>query len=313
MKDVIAIVGPTASGKTKLSVEIAKKINGEIVSADSRQVYLHIPVATSVPSPEDRKLIKHYFIEELNLEEEFNAGEYGKKAREVIEKILELGKTPVITGGSGLYVRSLIEGFFEEEVKDKEIRAGLNEKLKEKGREFLYNELKEIDKIAAAAMLPTNIRRIIRALEIYYATGKKISDLQKNNAAINFNTHQYGLMLDRKYLYERINNRVDEMIKAGLIEEVRNLWDKGYTYHTHNSLNTVGVKEVMKYFEGEYSYEEMAEMIKQNTRRYAKRQITWFNKDKKIKWVVVEHTTDFSVLSDYIIADFNKRENNKNS
>lgn len=312
MKDVIAIVGPTASGKTKLSVELAKKINGEIVSADSRQVYLHIPVATSVPSPEDRKLIKHHFIEELNLEEEFNAGEYGKKARGIIEEILSRGKVPIITGGSGLYIRSLTDGFFEEEVKDKKIRAGLNEKLKEKGREFLYNELKEIDKIAAAAMLPTNIRRIIRALEIYYATGKKISDLQKNNVKTDFNIHQYGLMLDRKYLYERINNRVDEMLKEGLVEEVRNLWDKGYTYHIHNSLNTVGVKEVMRYFEGEYTYDEMVEMIKQNTRRYAKRQMTWFNKDKRINWVVVEHTTDFSVLSDYIINDFYKNCENIN-
>lgn len=309
MKDVIAIVGPTASGKTKLSVELAQKINGEIVSADSRQVYLHIPVATSVPSLQDRKLIKHHFIEELNLEEEFNAGEYGKKARKIIEEILNRGKVPILTGGSGLYIRSLTDGFFEEDVKDKKIRADLNEKLKEKGREFLYNELKEIDKIAAAAMLPTNIRRIIRALEIYYATGKKISDLQKNNVKTNFNIQQYGLMLDRKYLYERINNRVDEMLKAGLIEEVRNLWDMGYTYHSHNSLNTVGVKEVMKYFEGEYTYDEMVEMIKQNTRRYAKRQITWFNKDKRIKWVVVERTTDFSIVSDYILSDFKMRQN----
>lgn len=307
MRDVIAIVGPTASGKTKLSIELAKKINGEIVSADSRQVYLHIPIATSVPSLHDRKLVKHYFIEELNLEEEFNAGEYGKKAREIIEDILSRGKVPIIAGGSGLYIRSLLEGFFDEEVKDKDIRASLYEKLKTKGNEFLYNELKEIDKIAAAAMLPTNIRRIIRALEIYYATGKKISDLHKSKIDINFKAHQYGLLLDRKYLYERINDRVDEMIKDGLIEEIRSLWDKGYTYHTHNSLNTVGVKEVMKYFEGEYTYDEMVEMIKQNTRRYAKRQMTWFNKDKKINWVVVEHTTDFSVLSDYIVQDFEQK------
>jgi tRNA dimethylallyltransferase len=312
MRDVIAIVGPTASGKTKLSIEIAKKISGEIVSADSRQVYLHIPVATSVPSVQDRKLIKHYFIEELNLDEEFNAGEYGKKGREIIEEILSRDKTPVIVGGSGLYVRSLIDGFFDEEIKDKKIRAELNEKLKQKGKEFLYDELKEIDKIAAAAMLPSNIRRIIRALEIYYATGKKISELHQNKIEIKFRTHQYGLMLDRKYLYERINQRVDEMLKTGLIEEVRNLWDKGYNYNNFNSLNTVGIKEVMKYFEGEYNYEEMAEMIKQNTRRYAKRQMTWFGKDKRIKWVVVEDMTDFNKLADYIITDFHSKNENFN-
>jgi tRNA dimethylallyltransferase len=312
MRDVIAIVGPTASGKTKLSIEIAKKISGEIVSADSRQVYLHIPVATSVPSVQDRKLIKHYFIEELNLDEEFNAGEYGKKGREIIEEILSRDKTPVIVGGSGLYVRSLIDGFFDEEIKDKKIRAELNEKLKQKGKEFLYDELKEIDKIAAAAMLPSNIRRIIRALEIYYATGKKISELHQNKIEIKFRTHQYGLMLDRKYLYERINQRADEMLKTGLIEEVRNLWDKGYNYNNFNSLNTVGIKEVMKYFEGEYNYEEMAEMIKQNTRRYAKRQMTWFGKDKRIKWVVVEDMTDFNKLADYIITDFHSKNENFN-
>jgi tRNA dimethylallyltransferase len=304
MKKVLAIVGPTSSGKTKLSIEVALRINGEIISADSRQVYKHIPISTSHPSKEDLKKIKHYFIDELDPEEEFNAGEYGKKGREIIDKIFLKGKQPIIAGGSGLYVRSLIDGFFDEEIKSKEIREKLNKKLKLKGNEFLYSELKKVDKISAEKIAPEDIRRVIRGLEVYYVSGIKISELQKKNADANFETIQIGLLLDRKYLYKRINERVDIMIKEGLIEEVKWLLDKGYDYRRNNSLNTVGIKEVFKYFEGEYDYNEMIKLIKRNTRRYAKRQMTWFRKDIRIKWIDANEEISLECLSDNVLRNF---------
>jgi tRNA dimethylallyltransferase len=306
MRKVLAIVGPTASGKTPVAIEIAKQLNGEIISADSRQVYKHIPIASAIPSEKERQGIPHYFMEELNLTESFNAGEFGKLGREKIEDIFSRGKQPVITGGSGLYIRSLIDGLFEEEIENEEVRNDLYEKLKLKGKEFLYNELKEIDKIAAAAMMPHNFRRVIRALEIYYASGKKISDLQKNKIRIDFETVQAGLMLDRKFLYHRINERVDVMLKKGLVKEVEQLKDNGFHYTKNNALNTVGIKEVFKYFEGEYNYDEMVHFIKQNSRRYAKRQMTWFRKDKRIQWVEVTPETSTQRASGEIIEIFQK-------
>lgn len=305
MKKVIAIVGPTASGKTRLAVELAKRLNGEIISADSRQIYKYIPIATSHPSKGDLKKIKHYFINELNPNEEFNAGEFGKKGRKIIEEIFLKGKQPLIEGGSGLYIRSLIDGFFEEEIKSAKIKEELNEKLRLKGKVNLYNELKIIDKDAAGTMTAENYRRVIRALEVFYVSGKKISELQKKNTEVNFETIQIGLMLEREFLYDRINKRVDKMIEEGLINEVKHLKEKGFDYKKFNSLNTVGVKEVFKYFEGEYDYTEMVNMIKQNTRRYAKRQLTWFGKDKRIKWIYVKENSSTDEIVKNIIKKLN--------
>lgn len=309
MRKVLAIIGPTASGKTRIGVETAKLLDGEIISADSRQVYKHFPIASAIPSEKERQGIPHHFMEELNLTEDFNAGDFGRRGRELIDEIFARGKQPIIVGGSGLYITSLIDGLFDDEmneedndsdsaakeekgngIKDNEIKGNgirdkLYDRLKEKGKEFLYNELKEIDKIAAATMLPTNIKRVIRALEIYYATGKKISDLHKNKIEVNFQTVQIGLMWDRAELYQRINDRVDEMMEMGLDDEVRELKDKGFNPVEYNSLNTVGIKEVFEYLDGNITQSEMIDLIKQNTRRYAKRQMTWFRKDKRIIWL----------------------------
>ena len=306
MKKVLAILGPTASGKTKLSIEVAKVLDAEIISADSRQVFKHIPIASAIPTEKERQCIVHHFLEEYNLNEEFNAGKFGKLGRIRISEIFSREKTPLIVGGSGLYIRSLIDGFFEEEVGSKEIREKLYEKLKLKGKEFLYNELKEIDKIAASKMIPQNVRRIIRALEIYYASGRKISDLQKEKVKIDFETLQIGLMLDRKYLYQSINERVDGMIKRGLVDEVQRLKDNGFNYINYNSLNTVGIREVYMYLAGELNYPEMVELIKRNSRRYAKRQMTWFRKDERIKWIEVTEYKSMEVLRDEITELFEK-------
>lgn len=286
-RKVLAIVGPTASGKTKLAIEAAKSLNGEIISADSRQNYKHIPISTATPSIEEREGIKHYFLQELNLTEKFTAGEFGKSARKIVDEIFEKEKIPIICGGSGLYIKSLIDGFFEEEVHDEDVRKNLYQLLKDKGKDFIYNELKEIDKLAASSMVPSNTRRIIRALEVYFASGKRMSELQQQKIEINFRTVQVGLYLDRKFLYERINKRVDEMIEAGIVDEVERLKSNGYDWHTYNSLNTVGIKEVFGYLEGQLEHKEMVELIKQNTRRYAKRQMTWFKADTRILWLEV--------------------------
>lgn len=286
-RKVLAIVGPTASGKTKLAIETAKSLNGEIISADSRQNYKHIPISTATPSVEERQGIHHHFIEELNLTEKFTAGEFGKAARKKIDGIFEKGSLPIICGGSGLYIKSLINGFFENEVYDEDVRKNLYQQLKDKGKDFIYNELQEIDKIAASTMLPQNTRRVIRALEVYFASGKKMSELQQQKIEINFRTVQIGLYLDRKFLYERINKRVDGMIEEGIVDEVERLKSNGYDWRTYNSLNTVGIKEVFGYLEGQLEFKEMVDLIKQNSRRYAKRQMTWFKADSRILWLEV--------------------------
>ena len=300
MNKVLAIIGPTASGKTKLSIEVAKDLDAEIISADSRQIFKHIPIASAIPTIKERQGIVHHFLEEYNLNEDFNAGKFGILGRKRIDDVFSRGKTPLIVGGSGLYIKSLIDGFFEEEISNKEIREQLYEKLKLKGKEFLYNELKEIDKIAASKMIPQNVRRVIRALEIYYASGKKISDLQKEKVKVDFVTLQVGLMLDRKYLYKRINERVDDMLEKGLIDEVRKLKDTGFDYINYNSLNTVGIKEVFQYLEGELNHTKMVDLIKQNSRRYAKRQMTWFRQDERIRRIEITEQKRLEILANEI-------------
>lgn len=297
MMKVLAIVGPTASGKTSLSLEVAEKLNGEIISADSRQVYKNIPIATAQPSQDDLKRVKHYFINELQLSDEFNAGQFGIKGREIISDIFDRGKLPVITGGSGLYIRSIIDGLFENDSKSEVIREKLYTDYEKHGEEYLYNELKKIDPETFEKIPKGKHRRVIRALEVFYLTGKKMSEQQINMPEIEFETVQIGLMYDRKNLYERINIRVDEMLSNGLIDEVKRLLESGYHYKNNYSVDTVGIKEVIKYLEGEFDKEFMTDQIKQNSRRYAKRQLTWFRKDKRIHWIDMEDQTEEEIVN----------------
>ncbi|MDZ4711858.1 MAG: tRNA (adenosine(37)-N6)-dimethylallyltransferase MiaA [bacterium] len=287
MRKVLAIVGPTASGKTKVAVEVARRINGEIISADSRQVYKYMNIATAQPDEKDLKKVKHYFINELKPDEEFNAGHFGKKGRELISEIFSRGKQPIVTGGGGLYIRSLVDGFFEDEAGDDKVRNELYGKLEMHGEEYLYDELKNVDEAIYLKIPKGKIRRVIRALEVFYSSGKKMSDLQSVKMEIDFETIQIGLSIERIELYKRIEKRVDAMFDKGLIEEVKELISKGYDYKKNYPVDTVGVKEVFKYLKGEYKYEEMITLIKQNSRRYAKRQMTWFRKDQRIIWIDV--------------------------
>lgn len=282
---VIAIVGPTASGKTNVSIQLAKIINAEIVSCDSRQIYKYIPIATCAPTQAELGEVKHHFINELKPEEEFNAGLFARLAKERIGEIHRRGKRVVITGGSGLYLKALIDGFFEADIKDKTLRDKLNLRLEKEGKEKMFEELRKVDPESAEKMDAEKPRRVLRALEVFYGTGRRISELQKENVKPDFSCMQIGILYGRDILYNRINERVDGMIINGLLDEIRRIQKKGYHPKTHNSLNTVGIKEVFRFFENEIKRDDMVYQIKQNTRQYAKRQMTWFRKDKRIKWL----------------------------
>ena len=293
---VLVLVGPTATGKTPISLRIADKLDTEIISADSRQIYKLMDIGTAKPSIEDRRKVKHYFVDELFPDEEFNAGEFGKKGRDVVDDILQRKKIPLVVGGSGLYVQALIDGFFDGPSADKDIREQLYQRLAEGGGEKLLDELRAIDAEAASTMLPTNTRRIIRALVVYRVTGIPISQLRKFKTKINFIPILAGLNWDRKILYERINRRVDLMIEHGLVDEVKRLRDHGYT-STLNAFQTVGYKEVFDFIDGKIDYQRMIDLIKQNSRRYAKRQLTWFRQDERIRWFDLYDGEDFGKIA----------------
>ncbi len=310
---VLAIVGPTASGKTALSIILAEKSDGEIISADSRQIYRYLDIGTAKPTSVELNRVTHHFINIHDPDQYYNAGEYGEQARAKIEELLEQNKQPILVGGSGLYVRAVIDGFFDGPGRNSEIREQLEAEAHIVGSEVLFNRLKIIDPISAAKMDATKVRRVIRALEIYYATGKPISDLHLvQEIKIRFETMQFGLEWERKALYHRIEQRVDKMIENGLIEEVRRLLVKGYSRDA-NALNTVGYKEVFDFIDGKITKEEMIRLIKQNTRHFAKRQLTWFRADKRIKWIPVNDETNWSSIAEHVQKEFNSTLKNPSS
>lgn len=299
-RKVITIIGPTCSGKTDLGICLAEKTNGEIISADSRQIFKYLDIGTAKPDEHILKKTKHYFIDLLEPDVDFNVSKFEKEALIVIEKIFERGKRPIVVGGTGLYVKALIDGIFDTVDADEEYRRELLE-LKDKfGNEFLYDKLKQVDAESAAKMQPSNWKRIIRALEVYHLTGEKIGvHQQKYERKINYNFIQYGLNWERKILYKNIENRVDKMIESGLVDEVKKVIYKGFNKNL-NSLNTVGYKEIISYVEGETTLERAIELIKRNTRRYAKRQMTWFRRDKRINWFDVKSLTELDNICNRI-------------
>lgn len=281
---VIVIVGPTASGKTGVSIEVAKKLNGEIISADSMQIYREMNIGTAKVTPEEADGIKHYLVDVANPSEEFSVAKYKSLAEEAIEEILAKGKAPIIVGGTGLYVSTLTNGIELSEEKDDDIiRKSLEKRFELEGIDSLYNELTEVDPESAQKIDKNNTRRVIRALEIFKSTGKTKTQLDKESIKETQYDYQiYGISIDRDELYDRINQRVDVMIEQGLIEEVKQLKEK-YKF-SKTALQGIGYKEVINFLDGNISKEEMIEIIKQESRRYAKRQMTWFRRDKSIKW-----------------------------
>lgn len=280
-KFLVVIVGPTGVGKTAFSIELAKMLSTEIISADSRQFFREMEIGTAKPSKEELDFVKHHFIDSHSITEEYNAGKYEAEAIPLIEELFQNQDVLILTGGSGLYVDAICNGFDEMPEKDTEAREALEKKLSEEGIESLREELKKTDPGYFKTVDLANPHRIMRALEVYRITGLPYSDLRKSNKTKrSFHIIKIGLNLPRETLYERINERVDEMIRKGLIGEVEKL----KKLRTHNALQTVGYKEVFEYLDGKKSLDATIDLIKQNTRRYAKRQLTWFRKDKEIKW-----------------------------
>jgi len=289
LRKILVILGPTASGKTKVSLEIADILKGEIISADSRQIYRFMDIGTAKPSLEERKKVPHHLIDIVNPDEYFSAADYSAKAREAIKNILGRGKEPIVIGGSGLYLRALFKGIFKGPGKDEKLRSKLKKRAEESGIESLHRELVKKDPEAAKKIGPHNLVRIIRALEVYELTGKKISDLQKKGEypPEEYDFVKIGLELDREQLYQRIEQRVDQMITSGLVYEVKSLKEKGYDLR-FAPLKTFGYKEIFQYQNGEISLEQAKGKIKLETRHYAKRQITWFKKEEGIFWINAE-------------------------
>lgn len=283
---VIVICGPTASGKTKLSIEIAKKINGEIISADSMQIYKDMTIGTAKPTPEEMQGIKHYLIDFVLPNQRYSVADYNKDALKAIDEIIKKGKTPIVVGGTGLYVNSLIYGIEYSDIEvDIEYREKLEKIAKLEGIERLYEMAKEIDPEAIKNISKNDQKRICRILEIYHTTGKNKTEQEKESRK-NGPKYQYllyGITMDREKLYDRINKRVDIMINDGLIEEVQNVVKKYDEFPT--AMQGLGYKEVVEYLNGVTTKEEMIEKIKMETRRYAKRQLTWFKKCENIKWI----------------------------
>lgn len=288
---VIAVVGPTCSGKTGVGIALSRLVDGEIVSADSRQIYKLIDIGTAKPTPRERRQVPHHLVDIVSLDEDISAGTFCRLAREAIGEIFSRNRVPLLVGGSGLYIRSVIDGLFDAPEVDDETREGLRKRLKSEGAEKLLEELKRVDPVAAKGLLPQNYKRILRALEVYYVSGKPISVLRAERTSTpDFKTLQFGLSLERKELYRRIEKRVDDMIEAGLIDEVKELLRRGFDPNI-NSLQTVGYKEAIGYIRGKLRFEDMVALIKMNTRRYAKRQMTWFRKDTRIIWVQADNRT----------------------
>ena len=283
---VIVICGPTASGKTALSIELAKRINGEIISSDSMQIYKDMDIGTAKPTQEEMQGIHHYLIDNVEPNQRYSVADFKKDAENAIEEILSKGKTPIVVGGTGLYIDSLIYGIEYQDIKlDEKYRKELEERVEKEGIKTLYNEAKKIDEQAIQKISPNDKKRILRILEIYHATGKNKTqqEIESRKNGVKYDYEVYALNMEREKLYERINKRVDIMIEQGLIEEVENLLKKYTEFPT--AMQGLGYKEVVEYLQNKCTKQEMIEKIKMETRRYAKRQLTWFRKNKQTIWL----------------------------
>lgn len=284
MRPMIILTGPTAAGKTELSIRLTKAVGGEIISADSMQVYKKMDIGTAKITPEEMDGIEHYLVDELEPDEEFHVVRFQQMARQAVQKIYEKGKIPVVVGGTGFYIQALLYDIdFSDEDADCEYRDRLRRLADEKGKEFLHKMLAQVDPESAQAIHQNNIKRVVRALEFYEKTGTKISihNEQERNKASGYNFVYFVLTHEREILYERINKRVDRMMEAGLIDEVRQLADEGYTKDMV-SMQGIGYKEVFDYLEGRQNMSETAERIKKDTRHFAKRQLTWFKREREV-------------------------------
>lgn len=284
---LLCIVGPTAVGKTEIAIEVARQLKGEIISADSVQVYRYMNIGTAKPTIKERRGVPHYLIDIVDPDVNFTVYDYQRLAQKYINEVYSKGRLPILTGGTGLYIKAVVDGYtFCSGKADPELRRRLEEELQLKGKEELFCFLKRIDPLAARRIHPNDSRRIIRALEFYYMTGEPISiqwEQTKKNKN-NYNIIMIGITMEKKHLYEKINKRVDLMLEKGLLEEVKGLLAKGYQSHL-KSLQSLGYFHLINFLKGIWDWETAVSTFKRDTRRYAKRQLTWFRADKRIIWL----------------------------
>lgn len=284
MNKLAAIVGPTAVGKTGIAIEVAKRLNAEIISCDSMQIYRGLDIGTAKASPVEQKGIVHHLIDVVEPDEDYSVARFQEQAKYIIQELNNKGRLPLLVGGTGLYYQALVDDYtFYPLESHQKIRQKWNNIIKEKGLDYAYNYLQSIDPGYAAIISANDRKRIVRAIEVYELTGQPFSALQSKSQQA-YKLAVVGLDLEREQLYQRINLRVEQMLANGLIKEVTLLRDKGYNLN-HNSMQALGYKQVFYYLEGFLSEEEMVDEIKRETRRYAKRQLTWFRKDPRIHWI----------------------------
>ena len=303
---VIAIVGPTASGKSDVGVRLAKKINGAIISGDSMQVYKRMDIGTAKPSEDELNEVEHHLIDVLEPTEEFNVSKYQALAHDAIMDITSRGKVPIVVGGTGLYIDALLKGFiFPDTGKSEEVREALMQEGEEKGSILLHERLTSVDSEAASKIHPNDLRRIIRALEVYMTSGKPISEMQRMHDSTKLYSYQYfGLDVERESIRNKIDIRVDKMIEAGLIEEVKSLIDSGFA-ECIISMQAIGYKELVRYFFGESTLDEAITHIKTETKKYAKRQMTWFKRSPDTMWMDANEPFDGERIATEIVGLLN--------
>ncbi|MDP8212406.1 MAG: tRNA (adenosine(37)-N6)-dimethylallyltransferase MiaA [Candidatus Zapsychrus exili] len=300
-KKIIFIVGPTASGKSNVALELALKIKGEIVSSDAMQVYKEINIISNKPTKEDQKQVPHHLINIVSIEDKFDVVKFNKLAIEAIDKIHKKDKVPIVVGGSGLYMQILLDGIFEGGKKDEALREHFRQQAAEKGNDYVYGLLTKEDKKAAEKIHPNDLKKVIRALEVAMVEKRPITEMQKEREGIwrKYDISIFALDVIREKLYEKINNRVDIMIEQGAIDEVKKLRKKEINY---TAAGIIGIKEIQGYLDGEYDIDRLKYLMKLNTRHYAKRQLTWFRRDKRIKWIKVDNKLDAKLIAGKILC-----------
>ncbi len=299
LKKIIAVAGPTASGKTSLAIEIARKFDGEVVSCDSMQIYRFMDIGTAKPDKSEQEAVRHHMIDILNPTERCSVADFVRLARECIDDIIRRGKLPILAGGTGLYMDSVLENIvFEDFGSDPKFRAEMQQLADTEGVDVLHSILAKRDPEAAEKIHPNNVRRVIRALEVCHLTGKTFTqvNLESRREPV-YDALILGIDADREILYERINMRVDKMMDGGLLEEVRTLCDMGIDRDT-TAMQAIGYKEILEFLEGNVTIDEAVEKIKMESRRYAKRQMTWFRRNDKIQWISAESPEYVAIVTE---------------
>lgn len=307
---MVILTGPTAVGKTALSISLAKRINGAIISADSMQVYKHMDIGSAKIMPEEMDGVKHYLIDEFEPDEEFHVARFVQRAKECLKEIYDNGQIPIIAGGTGFYIQALLYDIdFSEQDADSEYRRELEQLSKDRGAEYLHEMLKKVDEKSAETIHANNVKRVIRALEFYHLTGQKISEHNETEKQKQspYNFAYFVLTDDRAHLYERIDKRVDIMVEQGLVEEVTKLKSMGF-HREMVSMQGLGYKEILAYLDGEMTLEEAIYIIKRETRHFAKRQLTWFRREREVIWFdKKQYNYDESAVLDAMTAELNTK------